>query len=105
MTRLSPRWITDCGSSHDLFNHSVNWKPVIAASHGYVMELAVEIVLECDLVVAEEGTQFQITETSRGLGAAKAVAAQRRAQNRLQAGWPPGRGVCGWVGGRQAGAK
>lgn len=58
-------------SSHDLFNHSVNWKPVIAAPHGYVMGLAVGIVLECDLIVAEEGTQFQITETSRGLGAAK----------------------------------
>ena len=26
---------------------------------------------ECDLIVAEEGTQFQITETSRGLGAGK----------------------------------
>jgi enoyl-CoA hydratase/carnithine racemase len=78
MTRLSPRWITDCGSSHDLFNHSVNWKPVIAASHGYVMELAVGIVLECDLVVAEEGTQFQITETSRGLGAAKCYSSARR---------------------------
>ena len=42
---------------------------------------------------------------TRGLGAAKAVAAQRRAQNRLQAGWPQGWGVCGRVGGRQAGAK
>ena len=42
---------------------------------------------------------------TRALGAAKAVAAQRRAQNRLQAGWPQGWGVCGWQGGRQAGAK
>ena len=33
--------------------------------------LSVGIVLECDLIVAEEGTQFQITETSRGLGAGK----------------------------------
>ncbi len=57
--------------SADLLTRSVNWKPVIAAAHGYVMGLAVGIVLECDLVVAEEGTQFQITETSRGLGAAK----------------------------------
>jgi len=55
----------------DLLVKSVNWKPVIAAAHGYVMGLAVGIVLECDLVVAEAGTQFQITETSRGLGAAR----------------------------------
>ena len=58
-------------SSHDLLTKSVNWKPVIAAPHGYVLGLSVGIVFECDLVVAEEGTKFQITETSRGLGAAK----------------------------------
>ena len=44
---------------------------MIAAAHGYVLGLSVGIVLECDLIVAEEGTQFQITETSRGLGAGK----------------------------------
>ena len=57
--------------SADLLTKAVNWKPVIAAPHGYVLGLAVGIVLECDLIVAEEGTRFQITETSRGLGAAK----------------------------------
>jgi len=57
--------------SADLLTKAVNWKPVIAAAHGYVLGLAVGIVLECDLIVAEEGTRFQITETSRGLGAAK----------------------------------
>ena len=57
--------------SSDLLTKSVNWKPVIAAAHGYVLGLSVGIVLECDLIVAEEGTQFQITETSRGLGAGK----------------------------------
>lgn len=55
----------------DLLTHAVNWKPVIAAAHGYVMGLAVGIVLDCDLVVAEAGTQFQITETSRGLGSSR----------------------------------
>ena len=55
----------------DLLNQSVNWKPVIASAHGYVMGLAVGIVLECDLIVLEEGTRFQITEVSRGLGGAK----------------------------------
>jgi enoyl-CoA hydratase/carnithine racemase len=57
--------------SGDLLTRSVNWKPVIAAPHGYVLGLAVGIVLESDLVVAEAGTKFQITETSRGLGGAK----------------------------------
>ncbi len=57
--------------SSDLLTKAVNWKPVIAAPHGYVLGLSVGIVLECDLVVAEEGTKFQVTETSRGLGASK----------------------------------
>jgi len=58
-------------SSHDLFNHAVNWKPIIAAVHGYVLGLALGLTLESDLIVAEEGTRFQLTETSRGLGASK----------------------------------
>jgi enoyl-CoA hydratase/carnithine racemase len=58
-------------SSHDLLTKSVNWKPVIAAVHGYVLGLALSFTLECDLIVAEEGTKFQLTETSRGLGASK----------------------------------
>src|ERR1700693_5367664 len=58
-------------NSADLLTKSVNWKPVIAAPHGDVMGLAVGIVLESDLIVAEAGTQFQITETPRGLGGAK----------------------------------
>ncbi len=57
--------------SSDLLTKAVNWKPVIAAPHGYVLGLSVGIVLECDLIVAEEGTKFQITETGRGLGASK----------------------------------
>ena len=58
-------------NSADLLTRSVNWKPVIAAPHGYAMGLALGIVLECDLIVAEAGTKFQITETSRGLGGSK----------------------------------
>jgi len=49
----------------------VNWKPVIAAPHGYAMGLALGIVFECDLIVAAAGTKFQVTETSRGLGGSK----------------------------------
>jgi enoyl-CoA hydratase/carnithine racemase len=55
----------------DLLTRSVNWKPVIAAAHGYVMGLALGLLLECDLIVAEEGTRFQVTETGRGLGGAR----------------------------------
>jgi enoyl-CoA hydratase/carnithine racemase len=55
----------------DLLTRTVNWKPVIAAAHGYVMGLALGLVLECDLIVAEEGTKFQVTETGRGLGGAR----------------------------------
>ena len=59
------------GTNSDLFTRSVNWKPVIAAVHGYVLGLALGLTLECDLVVAEAGTRFQLTETSRGLGASR----------------------------------
>jgi enoyl-CoA hydratase/carnithine racemase len=55
----------------ELLTQAVHWKPVIAAAHGYVMGLSLGIVLDCDLIVAEAGTQFHLTETSRGLGAAK----------------------------------
>ena len=50
----------------DLITRSVNCKPLIAAVHGYVLGLALGIALECELVVAETGTRFQITETPVG---------------------------------------
>ncbi len=52
----------------ELFTRTVNWKPVICAVHGYALGLALGLALQCDIVVAEEGTRFQITETPRGLG-------------------------------------
>ena len=55
----------------DLLTRSVNWKPVVAAVHGYALGMAFGLMLDCDLIVAEEGTQMQVTETSRGLGGAK----------------------------------
>ncbi|HZT89723.1 MAG TPA: enoyl-CoA hydratase-related protein [Stellaceae bacterium] len=58
-------------NSADLFTRSVNWKPIIAAVHGYVLGLALGLTLESDLIVAAEGTRFQLTETSRGLGASR----------------------------------
>jgi enoyl-CoA hydratase/carnithine racemase len=58
-------------NSGDLLMQSVNWKPVVAAVHGYVLGLGLGMVLDCDLIVAETGTKFHLTETSRGLGSAK----------------------------------
>lgn len=55
-------------SSHELFLRAVNWKPVIAAVHGYALGLGYALVQRADLVVAAEGTKFQIREVQRGLG-------------------------------------
>jgi len=58
-------------NSADLFARAVNWKPVIAAVHGYVLGLGLGLMLESDLIVAAAGTRLQLTETSRGLGASR----------------------------------
>lgn len=55
----------------DLFARAINWKPVITAPHGFAVGLGLGMVLESDLVVAEEGTRFQVTETSRGLAGSR----------------------------------
>ncbi len=52
----------------DFLAYSANHKPVIAAVHGYALGLALGLVLKCDLIVAEQGARFQVTETARGLG-------------------------------------
>ena len=51
----------------DLMVKFVNWKPVVGAVHGYAMGLGLGLALECDLLVAEENTKFQVTEIPRGL--------------------------------------
>jgi len=48
----------------------VNWKPVIAAAHGYALGAGLGLMMACDLIVASEGTQFQIRELQRGIGGA-----------------------------------
>jgi enoyl-CoA hydratase/carnithine racemase len=55
----------------DLLTRAINWKPVIAAPHGFAVGLGLGMVLESELVVAEAGTRFQVTETSRGLAASR----------------------------------
>ncbi len=46
---------------------SINWKPVIAAVHGYALGAGIVIAAECDMIVASEDARFGITETRRGL--------------------------------------
>ena len=56
------------GSSPESYlGRSINWKPVIAAVHGYALGAGAAIAAECDLIVASEEAQFGITETRRGL--------------------------------------
>ena len=47
---------------------TVNWKPVIAAVHGWAIGAGFGFAVDCDLIVAAEGTKFQIREAQRGLG-------------------------------------
>jgi enoyl-CoA hydratase/carnithine racemase len=56
-----------------VFSDSIHWKPMVAAVHGYALGLALGLVLECELVVATEDARFQVTEISRGIGAARFV--------------------------------
>ena len=64
------RW-TKGSSPDDFLGRTINWKPVIAAVHGYALGWGISMVLECDLVVASEETQFGITETKRGFPAGR----------------------------------
>ena len=46
---------------------TINWKPVIAAVHGYALGAGIVIAAESDMIVASEDAKFGITETRRGL--------------------------------------
>jgi enoyl-CoA hydratase/carnithine racemase len=63
----------------ELMYRFVNWKPIIAAVHGYALGAGLYISMISEMIVAAEGTQFQITETSRGWAATNfmALLAQR----------------------------
>jgi enoyl-CoA hydratase/carnithine racemase len=54
-------------SPESYLGRSINWKPVIAAVHGYALGAGAAIAAECDLIVASEEAQLGITETKRGL--------------------------------------
>lgn len=57
--------------SSDLFTRAINWKPVVTAPHGFAVGLGLAMVLESDIIVAEEGTRFQVAETPRGLAGSR----------------------------------
>lgn len=46
---------------------AVNWKPVIAAVHGYVLGAGFGLAMATDVIVAAAGTKFQIREVQRGI--------------------------------------
>jgi enoyl-CoA hydratase/carnithine racemase len=51
----------------DVFFRSQNWKPIIAAVHGYCLGHALGTALHCDIVVAARNAVFQATEIVIGL--------------------------------------
>lgn len=54
----------------DLFYDLINWKPMIAAVHGYAYGAAFALAFRCDLVITTAAAKFQITEIPRGLNGA-----------------------------------
>jgi enoyl-CoA hydratase/carnithine racemase len=54
-------------SEGDAFLRSINWKPVIAAVHGYVLGHAMGTAMHCDFLVAAADAQFQATEVTLGI--------------------------------------
>jgi enoyl-CoA hydratase/carnithine racemase len=52
----------------ELLTGSASCKLVLCAVHGYALGMALGLVLQCDLIVAEAETRFQVTEPPRGLG-------------------------------------
>jgi enoyl-CoA hydratase/carnithine racemase len=54
-------------STEEAFYHSLHWKPVIGAVHGYATGKGMALALHCDMIVAAEDTKFQLTEVVRGV--------------------------------------
>lgn len=50
---------------------TINYKPVIAAVHGYALGGGAHIAAECDLIVASEDATFAISETARGMSGSR----------------------------------
>lgn len=61
----------------EVLTRSINWKPVIAAVHGYVLGLGTQWMLAADYIVAADDTKLQLTETRRGLSSIALVQLMR----------------------------
>jgi len=55
----------------NISRRSVSSKPIIAAVNGSAYGGGVEIILNCDLVIASEKAQFALPEVKRGVIAAQ----------------------------------
>lgn len=53
----------------ELWYKFTQWKPVVAAVHGYATGAGLYFSMMADMLVAAEGTKFQISETKRGWAA------------------------------------
>ncbi len=51
----------------EAFTTCTNWKPIIAAVHGYCLGHALALALRCDHLVAGVDAKFQVTEIKVGL--------------------------------------
>jgi enoyl-CoA hydratase/carnithine racemase len=54
-------------SEADAVLRCANWKPLIAAVHGYALGHSFHTALMCDFVIASEDARFQVTETAIGV--------------------------------------
>jgi enoyl-CoA hydratase/carnithine racemase len=54
-------------SESEAFLHCVNYKPIIAAVHGYVLGHALGTAMTCDFIVAAPDARFQATEVTLGI--------------------------------------
>jgi enoyl-CoA hydratase/carnithine racemase len=60
----SPGW---AANEADAFLSCENWKPIVAAVHGYCLGHALGTANHCDLIVASRDAKFQVTEIVIGV--------------------------------------
>jgi enoyl-CoA hydratase/carnithine racemase len=67
-TRLGSGEARDAPAKELAFGYT-KWKPLIAAVHGYALGVGLHMSLMSELIVAAEGTKFQVAEIVRGADA------------------------------------
>lgn len=79
------RKMTRGTSPEGYLGRAANWKPIIAAVHGYALGAGCSIAAESDLIVASEDAQFGITETKRGIPGARVWAKMQFCMGKIAA--------------------